>query len=668
MKAFWTILSLLLILNRFFFEIAGRFTDINFQFGSYKISDRVSISLVILASICLVLDYFERNDKIPWKEKKRVIRFTLNNKEETINIELINSKNELSEEIKSINDLLFNFPLIEQKTINIESLQKEINSSKEIDIYSSPKLIQQAIKLANLKKDIERTKNDLNLFLRKSSENDILTYSELYQRALFLFLEGDIVLALNILNETTLSKYELDVNISDKIKGETRLLKARILKVSDNYTEAHSNFEKALNFNTGYSEVYETALFFKEQNNHSKAEKLFLSCLNFASSDKKKADVLHVLASIFGDKLEFEEAKKYYLETIQIRRSLATTNNKEDLKSLANSIYNLSIFYLNQKQLIKAEEAQKESTAIRMKLVKQDPTQFTSDIAYSLNLEAAIKFENGNHKEGWKLIEKSLRIFEKLEIESPSQYLSEIARANHNLGRFLYHSDKKNAEKYLQLAVEQIENLYKSNPEKHGPDTATFLNTLAGLQFEIGQTTKAEKKLEKAVTILEKLFINNPKNNIRSLALTMGNLASAKKANNNGAGAYKIAQRSLLIVEELAKINPTLYRPNLARQLYNFGNLLRDLGQFEKAELKYLKSLDIRRDYHKENPQKYLSDLASVLINLSNLYMILKIKQFESLKLINEAIDLLDSVKENDEFKKLYQNAHVTRNGWTTSI
>ena len=64
MKVFWVILSMLTILNKFFFQVIGNISGIDFKVGSSEVGDAVSIFLVALAGLALVLDYFERNGKL----------------------------------------------------------------------------------------------------------------------------------------------------------------------------------------------------------------------------------------------------------------------------------------------------------------------------------------------------------------------------------------------------------------------------------------------------------------------------------------------------------------------------------------------------------------------------------------------------------------------------
>lgn len=64
MKAFWTILSLILVLNQFFFRIVGEIFGIQFEFENEAVGDIVTVCLIVLAAITLFLDYLERGGKL----------------------------------------------------------------------------------------------------------------------------------------------------------------------------------------------------------------------------------------------------------------------------------------------------------------------------------------------------------------------------------------------------------------------------------------------------------------------------------------------------------------------------------------------------------------------------------------------------------------------------
>jgi len=63
-RAFSFIIALIAGLNKFFFEFKGTLFGVDFKVGSKETSNSVTIALVVLAGLCLVLDYLERKEKL----------------------------------------------------------------------------------------------------------------------------------------------------------------------------------------------------------------------------------------------------------------------------------------------------------------------------------------------------------------------------------------------------------------------------------------------------------------------------------------------------------------------------------------------------------------------------------------------------------------------------
>lgn len=63
-KAFWVILSMTMILNRYFFEYTGKLFDIDLKIGTNEAEPVVTVFLIILAGLALILDYLERGGKL----------------------------------------------------------------------------------------------------------------------------------------------------------------------------------------------------------------------------------------------------------------------------------------------------------------------------------------------------------------------------------------------------------------------------------------------------------------------------------------------------------------------------------------------------------------------------------------------------------------------------
>lgn len=75
LKAFYFILSLLITLNKFFFQLIGHISGVDIQIGSDKINTATNITFIGLAGLSLYLDYKERNKRVK-PDKNGSPRFT----------------------------------------------------------------------------------------------------------------------------------------------------------------------------------------------------------------------------------------------------------------------------------------------------------------------------------------------------------------------------------------------------------------------------------------------------------------------------------------------------------------------------------------------------------------------------------------------------------------
>ena len=73
-RAFFMVIALIAGLNKFFFELKGTLFGIDFIVGSKETNGNVTTALIVLAGICLLLDYLERNGKL----KGTFLDFTIN--------------------------------------------------------------------------------------------------------------------------------------------------------------------------------------------------------------------------------------------------------------------------------------------------------------------------------------------------------------------------------------------------------------------------------------------------------------------------------------------------------------------------------------------------------------------------------------------------------------
>lgn len=64
MTAFWALLSVLLILNKYTIAATGKLFGIDFNFKMDPANIYISIMIGVLCITCLILDFLEKNDKL----------------------------------------------------------------------------------------------------------------------------------------------------------------------------------------------------------------------------------------------------------------------------------------------------------------------------------------------------------------------------------------------------------------------------------------------------------------------------------------------------------------------------------------------------------------------------------------------------------------------------
>ena len=104
------------------------------------------------------------------------------------------------------------------------------------------------------------------------------------------------------------------------------LFKARSYRLTNDYNNAESYYDKSLSLDFSFENALEYANFLYKQNNFKKAEKIYKKILKLSLDITKKTAVLNNLAVLESDLQRYKEAKKYYLEALKIYRKLAQDN------------------------------------------------------------------------------------------------------------------------------------------------------------------------------------------------------------------------------------------------------------------------------------------------------------------------------------------------------
>jgi tetratricopeptide (TPR) repeat protein len=151
--------------------------------------------------------------------------------------------------------------------------------------------------------------------------------------------------------------------------------------------------------------LYDFAYFLRKQKKYDYAIKVAEKLKLYYQADKNVSDyykstLLNLIANLYYEEKNFNEAEKYYLETLGINKKLASENPIKYNPDLVVSLYNLAKLYSDS---IKAKEYYNEALSIYKELVKENPSKYESD-DLGVSLYSLANFYNNikrNNVQNW---------------------------------------------------------------------------------------------------------------------------------------------------------------------------------------------------------------------------------------------------------------------------
>ncbi len=204
----------------------------------------------------------------------------------------------------------------------------------------------------------------------------------------------------------------------------------------------------------------------------------------------RKADCLNCIGITYLQINRFDQAMKYFKDSLDIRLNIYGQNNLDTFKSY----HNIGVTYIRMKEPKKALLYLKKSKKIINSLgIKDHNTAYlwnNLSIAYALNKNRNLSF---------KYLENAM----KLRLELLGEYHSHTAFSYINMGVFYTDSrDYKNALLYFEKALY----IYQKRFGKDSPFIATALNNIGSCYFFMGKYDTAEEYLKKSLKIKKNAF------------------------------------------------------------------------------------------------------------------------------------------------------------------
>ncbi|HEV3037831.1 MAG TPA: tetratricopeptide repeat protein [Candidatus Angelobacter sp.] len=448
--------------------------------------------------------------------------------------------------------------------------------------------------------------------------------SELYNRAMRLFLDGEIDQALKILNEDQLDS-DLVAAQQRKVEAESAIeqtaqswvLKGRLLTLEFRFEEADQAYRKAVHAAPRSFDVnFDYAYFNQELNRYFAARQAYERCLEIAKGDHNEASVakaLNNLGKLYNDHHRLDEARQALDEALKISRGLARKDPEVYMPYLAATLGNLGILHHTQNRMEEAGQAYDEVLKVYRELARKNPDTYPSYVASTLNNLGNLRRDQNRLVEARRAYDEALKTYRELARKNPESYLPDMAATLNNLGGL--DRDQNRTEEALQAYNEALKisrGLAQKNPDTYLPDMALTLNNLGILLLDRDRMEEARQAYDEALTIRRELARKNPESYLPDMAVTLNNLGGLDRTQNRMEEARQAYNEALKIRRELAQKNPDTYLPDLADTLVSLGILESNQNHIEEARQAFQEALTIYQRFAATNPEQFRSKVTLV--------------------------------------------------------
>ena len=410
--------------------------------------------------------------------------------------------------------------------------------------------------------------------------------SEIYRKAMQLFLDGKVDEALAILSGEKLQRMAAEAR-EKKAQAEKAieeavqawLLRARILTVQFRFSEADQAYREAIEISPESLEAnFAFARFSQNLNRYGTAEPLYLKCLELARRSGNQPDVamtLNNLGVLNREQNRMEEARMAFKKALKTYRELAQKNPEVYLPYVATTLNNLGVLNSDQNRNEEARMAYEEALKTYRELAQKNPEVYLPYVATTLNNLGVLNTEQNRNEEARMAYEEALKICRELAQKNPEVYLPHVATTLNNLGNLNSKQNRKEeARKAFEEALKIRRELAQENPEVYLPYVATTLNNLGVLNSNQNRKDEARKAYVEALKTYLELAQKNPEVYLPYVARTLSNIGILNAEQNRKEEARKVYEEALQIYEGLAKHDSDRFAPDVAR----IQSLLDEIG------------------------------------------------------------------------------------------
>ena len=325
---------------------------------------------------------------------------------------------------------------------------------------------------------------------------------------------------------------------------------------------------------------------------------------DFLSKDSKMiGDCISVMGELCDIHGEFEHAKNYHQQALDIRKGVY----RSDHPDVATSLNSLGKVYSNLGQYEKAKDFHQRALLIHQVVYSSDHP----DAATSLSNLGNVCNNLGQYEQAKDFYQRALVIREAVygsDHPHVAMSLNNLGAVYSKLGQY------EQAKDFHQRAMVIGQAVFGNDH----PHTARSLNNLGAVYRKLGQYEQAKDFDQRALVIRQAVYDSDHPH----VATSLSNLGTVYRKLGQYEQAKDFYQRALFIRHAVFGND----HPDVARSLNNLGTVYRKLGQYKQAEDFDQRALVIcQAVYTTYHPQ-----VAKSLNNLGTVYR--KFRQYEQAK------------------------------------
>lgn len=415
------------------------------------------------------------------------------------------------------------------------------------------------------------------------------------QESLTALLSGNLLLAIQVLDDNFFDEIDLDQKMHELVKGVCRSYKGQLLEMKKEFSEAEENYLRAISLSNTCRNNLLLGLFYLRQSEYGNAEEYLQYAINLAESPEEKLPAVQgveMIKHLLNDE-EIDASCRFEVQAITVKES---SNQQQQQPSQTYA------------EPTPASRPQAEPSY----QATSDESDFDKAAAFRAKAESAedhFRYEQAIHD-----MDAAINLLKPYMHQSQESMIL-FLEYGHYLGLlWVMYGDDVEARRIFNKAYKMALQFENSKDVRH-------LALLANCRQGVGQTyvmderhLKAQAEFEQAINVQEKL-VDIDKKYRNDLALTYHCMGEAFMHRDKPKVADRYFRKAAELYRDLMEGNRRRYEPHYGRSLGLIALMYDEVGESSRKIVRTAeKALRALAPYHNdESIRQLIGDLEDVM-------------------------------------------------------